>query len=268
MKSYVNSIVFFLCCTPVFSFQLDRVILSTNDNPNYIQFWPVAAKAWQEIVGIRPTLALIAKEDVEVDTTYGDVIRFEPIEGVSTAFYAQCVRLLAPALFPNDGCIVADIDLFPLQKKFFFKKISTIPDDNFIIYKDRAYSWYKPRVYMCYNAAKGSTFAQIFGVHGYESIPDIIRRWHQLGIGWSTDERLIYEHLSWWPKRKTHVKKLGYSKRHKYRICRKKKLKFKRKKLEKGRYEEINCPKPYAEHKERIDLIMALALQAAKRTLH
>lgn len=267
MEKYSYYVLITLLFTQItaFSFHLDRVILSTNDNPDYMQFWPIAAKAWQEIVGVRPTLALIAPEDVEVDTTYGDVIRFEPIEGIPTSFYAQCIRLLLPALFPNDGCIVADIDLMPLQKKFFFKKIVNIPDDNFIIYKNRAYWFYKPRVYMCYNAAKGSIFGEVFGATSYEDIPNIIRRWYQLGLGWSTDEKLIYQCLKAWHKRKTHVKKLGYTKHKKYRICRKKKLRYKAKKLQKGHYIEMNCPKPYESNKEKIDAIMGMAYLVAQR---
>jgi hypothetical protein len=83
LKHYFYRIVFIVTFfNELCPLQLDRVILSTNENPNYIQFWPTAAKAWQEIVGVRPTLALIASEDVQVDRRYGDVIRFEPIKKV------------------------------------------------------------------------------------------------------------------------------------------------------------------------------------------
>ncbi|MEX0939863.1 MAG: hypothetical protein WDZ41_00710 [Candidatus Babeliales bacterium] len=172
----------------IFPLKIDRVILSTNDNPLYIQFWPLAARAWQEIVGVRPTLALIGNNEIPIDEQYGDVIRFTPIEGVPTSLYAQCVRLLLPCLFPADGCILADIDLIPLQKKFFIDKVTKISDDRFVIYKSRAYWFYKPRIYMCYNAAKGSTFQDIFGVTSYEEIPEMIKQWAQLNIGWATDE--------------------------------------------------------------------------------
>ncbi len=271
MKSYgvVYFLLFFLILNyTLLPLTLDRVILGVNDNPDYSQFWPIAAKAWQDIVGVRPTLAFIAPADVEIDESLGDVIRFEPIEGIPTSFYAQCVRLFLPCLFPNDGCIVADIDLLPLQRKFFTNKIGKVADNKLVIYKDRAYWWYKPRIYMCYNAAKGSTFREIFGIKTKEDIPEAIKRWHQVGLGWSTDEHLLYQYVRSWQQEKNNkkrVKKFGYDKDKKRRICRKDKLSYSKKKLQKQYYVEINCPKPYSAHKDQIDPIMQLAFLAAQQ---
>ena len=262
MKKFVYLLFLLLTVNQtIFPLKIDRVILATNDNPDYIQFWPTAAKAWQEIVGVRPTLALIGSEEVQVDTQYGDVIRFEPIPGIPTSFYAQCVRLLLPCLFPTEGCVVADIDLIPLQKRFFIKKVEEIPDDHFVVFRNKAYWFFKKRIYMCYNAAKGDTFRDIFGVQSYEDIPEIIKEWWQLGFGWDTDEKVLYRYLRKWNKRKTNIKKLGYGKEYKRRIERK--LKFEKKKILKQSYTEVNCPRPYEEHKQQIDYIMSLAFLVA-----
>ncbi len=254
-----------------YGLHLDRAILATNDNPNYIQFWPIAAKAWQEIVGVRPTLALIATPDVEVDESLGDVIRFEPIEGIPTSLHAQCIRLLLPCLFPDEVCILTDIDLIPLQKKFFTKNIAKFPENNFVIYRDLEYSsWYShlfiknKRYYMNYNAAKGSTFREIFGVTSIEQIPEVIKSWQKLGFGWDTDEKVLYRLIKEWRKKNKHrVKKLGYGKDPKHRITRGNDLKYSKKKLAKGYYVEVNCSRPYKEYKETIDHIIQLALLAA-----
>lgn len=190
-----------------FCFQLDRVILATNDNPDYIQFWPLAAKLWTEIVGVRPTLALIGDSSVEVDETLGDVLRFKPIKGVPTSRYAQCIRLLLPCLFPNDMCIVSDIDLLPLQNEFYTKNVQKFADDAFVVYRDlHYYSWYsyyfikKKRYYMNYIAAKGSTFQEIFGVTNADQFSDIIKNWQTHGFGWDTDEKVMYLLIKKWKK--------------------------------------------------------------------
>ena len=81
---------------------IDRAIVSSDSNPDYLDFWPIVAKAWNKL-GIRPTLALIADKSVQVDESLGDVIRFEPIKGVSNALYAQTIRLLLPILFEDRG---------------------------------------------------------------------------------------------------------------------------------------------------------------------
>ncbi len=72
-----------------------------------MDFWPLVAKAWKKIVGIKPTLVFIAPADVEIDETVGEVIRFEPIPGIPTAQQAQVLRLLIPTLFEDEGIIFA-----------------------------------------------------------------------------------------------------------------------------------------------------------------
>ena len=259
--------LFFLSLhTPLLSLKLDRVILACDNNANYTQFWPLAAQLWREIVGVRPTLAFIAPHDVAIDETLGDVIRFEPIEGVPTSLYAQCIRLLLPCLFPNDVCIISDIDTLPLQKEFFIKHITDINDDCFVVYRDRYYGWFEKRTYMSYNAAKGSVWREIFHVYHYEDIPPIIRAWERHGLGWSTDELLLYKYLrSWGKKNKRRLKKLGFKPNKKKRISFKENLSHDIKRLSEADYIEINCPRPYESHKYKIDQIVQLALLAHKK---
>src|SRR3990167_8708329 len=113
------------------SFKLDRVILSTDNNPTYKDNWPIVAKAWKELVGLKPTLAFISNEENEIDETLGDVIRFKPIKGVPNDFYAQVIRLLLPAFFKDDYCIISDIDMLPLDANYFLKSVLFAPADNF-----------------------------------------------------------------------------------------------------------------------------------------
>jgi hypothetical protein len=264
MRTIFFCIAIVMCCQTMFPLKLDRVIVATNDNPDYLQFWPIVAKAWREIVGVKPTLALIGDASVSVDESLGDVIRFAPIDGVKTSSYAQCIRLLLPCLFPDDVCILSDIDMIPLQKKFFVENVRNVSDDCFVIYKDKAYPGHKPRVYMCYNAAKGKIFQDLFGVTSYEQIPAKIIEWTLLEWGFATDEKVLYCALKEWNKNKTHIKKLGYTRQKRKRIDRKNALYFKEKKLRTGYYVEINCPRPYETHKVKINHIVQLALLAKK----
>ena len=85
-------------CIQINAFTLKRALVASDTNPMYIDFWPLVAKAWKKL-GLQPTLALIAPPDFNVDTTCGDVIRFDPIPGIPTSFQAQVIRLLAPRIF-------------------------------------------------------------------------------------------------------------------------------------------------------------------------
>lgn len=190
---------------------LDRVILATDNNPNYIEFWPLVAKAWKEVVGIKPTLALIATQDVKVDESLGDVIRFEPIPGIPTSLQAQCIRLLLPAYFPEDVCIVSDIDMMPMQRDYFLTSIEEYGEDAFVIYRDKAYEGLNIEQFpMCYLAAKGKTFSRLFDLKDTSMIQDTIKEWHKRGFGWTTDEQVLFQAVK---KKQSQIpiSKLGHS---------------------------------------------------------
>jgi len=188
-----------------------RVILSTNTNPTYFDFWPIAAKAWEKRIGLKPTLALICDEDVEVDESVGEVIRFQPIPGVPTSLYAQVVRLFLPVMYPDDVCIIGDIDMIPISKSYYMDRVTDLSDDVFVLYRDTCYppdiSWWT----IPYIAAKGSTYGEIFGLKSISEIPQLIKKWAAQGYGWHTDEILMTRCLKQWDAKTRKLVKLGSS---------------------------------------------------------
>lgn len=248
-KKIILSII--LCSIQILSgLPLDRAIISTDANPNYIQFWPVVAKAWEKVIGIRPTLALIADDNVIIEESLGDVIRFRPDPDIPTAFFAQCVRLFMPCLFPNDVCITSDIDMIPLNKEYFFDSIKNVPDDYFVAYR---------KFSICYNAAFGKVFAEIFNVHSIEDIYERIREWYALKIGWWTDERMLRLTVTDWNKKTSRCAKLEHGVSG--RIDRSN-WRHSGDKILKRQYIDAHCPRPYSRHKASIDRIINLALES------
>lgn len=211
---YVSKLLF-ICVMLYGSYEnaitIDRVILGCDANPLYLEFWPVVARTWEEIVGIKPTLALIATADVKIDESLGDVIRFEPIEGIPTAFQAQVIRLLLPIFFKDEVCIISDMDMIPCQKSYFVDSVKDLPEDAFIVYKDGAFEADVYKEYpMCYNVARGSTFQEIFNVSSAEDINAIMSHWYGLGLGWTSDQQILYAALNNWPDKNTRLIKLGH----------------------------------------------------------
>jgi len=120
---------------PLNSIKINRVILSANTNPTFMDFWPLVAKAWKEM-GIQPTLALIEdQKNISIDKSLGDVMRFEPIEGVKPGVQAQLIRLLLPTYFEDDVCLISDIDILPLSKDYFVTRVKQYPENSFIVYR-------------------------------------------------------------------------------------------------------------------------------------
>lgn len=245
-----------------YSMHLDRVILSTDNNSTYIDFWPLAAKAWKEVVGVKPTLALIADDSVEIDESLGDVIRFKPIAGVSNALYAQVIRLLLPAYFPNEVCIVSDIDLIPLQKEYFFNYMKDCLDSSFVVFRDKAYQGTSLKQYpMCYLAGRGSTFQKIFELESTDKIEEKVKEWHNLSFGWNTDEKVVFlsteKH-----KLTTPIRFLGHTVTK--RIDRLD-WQYKNDLVTSLSYIDAHLPRPYSNHRAEIDKLAHLIFSISKK---
>ncbi|MFA6066329.1 MAG: hypothetical protein WC707_04085 [Candidatus Babeliaceae bacterium] len=255
MKFVKIYLVIFFACTTIECLKIDRVILATDTKPMYIDFWPMVAQAWQDIVGVRPTLALIAPAGTQIDETVGDVIRFDPIPGVPTALHAQVIRLFLPAYFPDDVCILSDIDMLPLSKNYFIESVRHITDDHFVVYRDRADDWYikNNRYPICYNVARGSVFMDIFDITDVAEIPHIIKKWNCLQIGWQTDEYMLSYCLNEWNKKTNKLIKLGHTVNR--RIDRGN-WAYDTKKLYKNYYIDSHMLRPYKDHKRQINKLL------------
>lgn len=213
IKSYSIYFIAIICCfyNDLHGFKIDRVILSSNENRMYLDFWPLVARAWSTLIGIKPTLFLIAPDHIQVDESVGEVIRIKPIEGVSTASHAQLIRLLAPIYFENEISIISDIDMLPLNKSYFIDSVAHISDNKFVVYRDLLYGGIWARKFpMCYNAGKGIVFKELFGVKTIDDIPTIIKQWFNKGWKWETDERILHLSVCHWKKFKTHCVLLGH----------------------------------------------------------
>jgi len=253
----IFQLIFVLSFFNISAIKIDRVILATNNNPDYIQFWPIVAKTWKEIIGVKPTLALISDENIEIDESLGEVLRFKTIPGVSTALHAQTIRLLLPAYYENEVCIISDIDMIPLSKKYFTDDIKDLPDDAFIVFKN---GYYEANIYhfkypMCYNASKGKNFKEIFKIKNVNEIESIIKKWNSLNLGWGTDETILFKYLNNWKHYKTKCIKLGHF--DDKRINRTN-WNYEEQKVKEGYYDDAHCPRPYIQYKEIIDYLFNL----------
>ena len=85
--------------------KIDTVILSSNDNPNYVQFWPIVSEAWS-LMGLEPILIYTGEKNLNLK---GNVIKFN-VKSLDSSFVAQNIRILYPSLLANRTCLVSDID--------------------------------------------------------------------------------------------------------------------------------------------------------------
>jgi hypothetical protein len=127
--------------------------MSSNSNPMYLDFWPAVSKVWKLKFNIEPILIYVDEVDSNIDETYGQVIKLEPIPGISLIPQSQFARLWYLQFFPEDVCITSDIDMIPLSLGFFKTSIKNIDPDKYVVM-----SLTPTEISICYNIAKGKTF--------------------------------------------------------------------------------------------------------------
>jgi len=230
--------------------RIDRVILATDGNPLYLEFWPLVARAWQRILSVRPTLALIGDETISVPEGFGDVVRFAPVSGVETALQSQTIRLLLPTLFPQDVCLLSDLDMLPLNGSYFARALVSLPSDCFVVYRDAAYPAQERRIPICYNVARGDTFREIFGAGTDDAMARTISDWAARSLGWHTDELVLYEALQNWSHAATRCVRLG---RDRLRRIDRQRWRFRPWLVPLGWYDDAHLLRPYAAHRREID---------------
>jgi hypothetical protein len=157
--------------------KIDLAIHSSDSNPFYLDFWPLVSKVWKQKFGIEPLLVYIDENhDIPIDETYGKVIKMKPIPDVPMYLQCQWVRFWIPSQFPDKVCLLSDIDMFPVSKRYFLDQIKEISDEKYVHLNP-----YHQFIPVCYHLAKGETFSRVLRLHS--SWEDSIRHLHSKNLG-------------------------------------------------------------------------------------
>jgi len=157
----------------------DRIIVSTDENPMFLQFVPIVAKAWSKYFPEKKlSIAFISdrSEDDELVVRmrgYADVRIFNTIPGIPTANQAKISRHILAAEYKDEVCMIEDMDTIPLQREFFEDRTSTYKDGVIVVgsevYKGTPHEGKFPMSTM---TANGSVFKDIVNPNGlsYEKL--------------------------------------------------------------------------------------------------
>jgi hypothetical protein len=108
---------------------MNRVLLSTNEDQTYLNFFPIVAKAWKKFFNIPVALAFVTNrsEDDPVIVKmrkYGDVHLFKPVDNIPIGNQAKMARFYIAKYYKNEVCMVNDIDTAPLSTGYFHRVLS------------------------------------------------------------------------------------------------------------------------------------------------
>lgn len=183
--------------------KVGTILTATDTNPLYCEFIPNFVRAWKKLIPEADVcIVMIAHEIPAEYKPYAQHIRLvPPIEGIHTAFQAQCIRLFYPRQIARDeGVLITDMDMLPTRRSYYTDPIAAIPGDTFVVYRDVCLPG---EISMCYNIAHPRVWESLFG-----SAPtaDILREWYSKisydgqhgGVGWGTDQFFFANQFHAW----------------------------------------------------------------------
>lgn len=181
--------------------KIDYSIHSSDSNSFYLDFWPLVSKVWKLKFNVEPILIYIDKnENIDIDETYGTVIRLKEIDGIPNYLQNLWVRYWYPINFPDKVSIISDIDMFPLSEKYFIDSIKSISDDKYVHLNPIENKLPHPlSLPSCYHVANGKKFKEVLQLA--DKWEDSIFELYNSGLGsdhgghlagknkWAADER-------------------------------------------------------------------------------
>ena len=134
-----------------------------------------------------------------------NIIFFEPIKNISTAFTSQYIRLLYPAILDyKGGILISDIDIIPMNNTYFSSNILKFSNEKFIYLRDVLLI--DKQIAMCYNVAINKIWKDIFKI---SCLDDITKRLKEVYLeinyadkpgmeGWFHDQLDLYKYVNKW----------------------------------------------------------------------
>jgi hypothetical protein len=251
--------------------KLDCVLTAVNENPLYITFIPFFIEVWNKLYPyIDIKIILIANKIPEKYISYkNNIILFSPITNISTSFISQYIRILYPCILNyNNGVLITDIDMIPMNRSYYTDNIKNYDNNKFIYYRENV-CFNANQIAMCYNIATPKIWSDIFNI---KSENDIINRIKEVyeninyveghGLsGWSTDQIDLFNYVINWDKKtncfiflrenETGFKRLD---RHTFNINDEQIIKD----IVNGIYTDYHCLRPFEQYKEINNKILQL----------
>ena len=235
---------------------LNYVILGSDTNPLYLDFWPIVSKVWKEIVEIKPVLGLICDEDSDfIEEEFGIIKKFKKIDGIDIGLQSQIVRFYLNK-FLDGYSLISDIDMLPLSKTYFEGTCSRLDNENLVVLSSDNPECLRKEMYpMCYISSHTETYKKVFDLN--LSWEDFCVLLNNRGETWYTDQKYLYEKVNEYHKNTNKVVflKRGWNGTASRRIDRVNWF-YNPEKVKKGFYVDSHLLRPYSEYKEDVDTLV------------
>ena len=240
-----------------------NILTATDGNPLYWKFIPNFVKSWKALFPEANVYVVFVGTTIpsELHPYNAYIHRVDPIEGIHTAFHAQCIRLLQPRYIGGGPTLITDMDMLPMNRSYYTDAIKDIPEDHFVTYRDVCLP---TEIAMCYNIATSAVWTSMFGPEDTETL---LRLWNTSvhytgehgGSGWNTDQVLLLNAFHAWsgPKRTLNDTLTGYNRLDRIHPWAFEDTRRLETAIRKGVYSDYHCLRPYDQFKEMNDFVVS-----------
>jgi hypothetical protein len=240
--------------------KLNYVIVGSDLNPLYLDFWPAISKIWRQKFNLIPVLGLICDEDSDFyENEYGIVKKFKKNPKYSEALQSQIVRIFLPSLL-NGYCLISDIDMIPLSLEYFTTESNKLNENNIVVYSSDNPECLLENMYpMCYISAHSEIFKNEFVNN--DNWDSFCNRINSSNEGWYTDQKFIFRIINEYHKKNKNCIFLnrGWNGPAERRIDRIN-WKYDSEKVSMGYYIDAHSLRPYQNYKNEINNLINLVL--------
>jgi hypothetical protein len=115
--------------------KIDKILFVSDSNITYLSFWKSISRYYKKRFDIYCKLFFIGEktEDNEIylSEEYGEVEIVKPLEKIPIIIQALWGKFWFTQTEPETKWLIGDIDLYLLNKDFFFKSLDFIPEDGY-----------------------------------------------------------------------------------------------------------------------------------------
>ena len=192
---------------------VDVVVTAVNDNPRYLkcvpwwfEFWKIASEHWP---GALVPVLLKFGDTVQasgLQRFHQNVVHIDVPTGIPSALASQVGRVIWPSAVPSElrAVITTDVDMFPINTEGLAKQVTNL-SDRFVVFRNVLE--HLSQFPICYSIASPDIWKQVVGTElGFnrklQSVLDEFGPYdgRHGGVGWSIDQRALYQWVTDWEK--------------------------------------------------------------------
>jgi hypothetical protein len=116
---------------------IEKLIVSSDISPRFINFWPIVASSWKKIFGLSPTLALVTNRPLSDGLRdhllfFGEVEILSAVADIPIENQAKLARWFTACKYSNQIVSIEDIDTIFLSPKYLVEKLSYFEHDKLL----------------------------------------------------------------------------------------------------------------------------------------